>query len=54
MRYIDKVIKGEDAFNKFWAKFRPNEHIFWSENIAHCGEITIESLLFRKDSDSLF
>lgn len=54
MRYIDKVIKGEDAFNKFWAKFRPNERIFWSENIAHCGEVTIESFYEKGPRDEYY
>lgn len=54
MRYIDKVIKGEDAFKKFWAKFRPNDPPNWCENIAHNGEVTIESFYEKGPEDEYY
>ena len=44
MRFIDKIIKGEDAFLAYMAKFRPGIHIDRLENIYHAGDVTIEHI----------
>ncbi len=51
MRYIDKIIEGEKAFNEFWAKFRPGEKITWCAEIGHCHEVTVELFYERSDRE---
>ena len=55
MRYIDKVIKGEAAFNAFMDKFRPDWREYRRiENIWHFGDLTVERFYERGPGDEYY
>lgn len=51
MRYIDKIIEGEQNFKEFWAKFRNGEKLIWCSEFAYCGEVKIELFFERSDKE---
>lgn len=51
MRYIDKIIEGEQNFNEFWAKFRKGKKIEWCSEFGYCGEVKIELFFERSDKE---
>ena len=54
-RYIDKVIKGEAAFNAFMDKFRPGwRDIQRVENIWHFADLTVERFYEKGPDDEYY
>ena len=53
MKYIDKIIEGEQNFKEFWSQFRKGEKIEWCSEFGYCGEVKIELFYERSDKEEL-
>lgn len=54
MRYIDKVVLGEEAFKKLMKRMRPSDTIQMCENTGNCGDIHFERFYEKRPQDEYY